>query len=149
MDKVVARVLLLLSTISVTTIHTQAADQADTQEKSFDYIPKVHGTVRGTRYRNGCTEDVVSRFQVTARIAKSGQSQPRLSITSCRPTSNDPVHIHIPLTHGDEWPLPMTSGYQWDKCVYHSKCRRKPFPSSVLFRQPLDSGQTKWASSAA
>jgi len=75
MDKVVARVLLLLSTISVTTIHTQAADQADTQEKSFDYIPKVHGTVR-TRYEMA-TEDVMSRFQVrTARIAVSGNVAP-------------------------------------------------------------------------
>lgn len=75
MDKVVARVLLLLSTISVPTIHTQAADQADTQEKSFDYIPKVHGTVR-TRYEMA-TEDVMSRFQVrTARIAVSGNVAP-------------------------------------------------------------------------
>lgn len=67
----------MLSMMSVAVICAASAHGADTDnaDKQFDYIPKVHGTIR-TRYEMA-TEDVMSRFQVrTVRVSLGGNAAP-------------------------------------------------------------------------
>ena len=76
MDKVVAKILLLLSAGIIYCADARGADTGSgTTEKAFDYMPKIHGTLR-TRYEMA-TQDVMSRFQVrTARVSVSGNVAP-------------------------------------------------------------------------
>jgi hypothetical protein len=74
MKSAFASLMLLITAVAPTAV--SAADDNATDSKSFDYMPKIHGTLR-TRYELATEGTVMSRFQVrNARISVSGNAAP-------------------------------------------------------------------------